>query len=233
MTVRPAALPMTNDLPPTPPARLPFHNRHDAGQQLGAHLRLRHAWPDTVVLGLPRGGVPVAAEVARALTAPLDVFMVRKLGLPFQPEVAMGAVASGGVEWLNRDLLARLPLPPGAVEEVRRHELRELARREALYRAGRPPLDLTGRTALLVDDGLATGATMHAALRAVRALGAARVAVAVPVAPPDTCGALRPLADEVICLHTPPGFRAVGQYYLAFAQTTDAEVLAALPGHQD
>lgn len=218
---------MESDSPSDHTARLPFHDRQDAGQQLGDHLRRLHPWPDTVVLGLPRGGVPVAAEVARALTAPLDVFMVRKLGLPFQPEVAMGAVASGGVEWLNRDLLARLPLPPGAVEDVRRHELRELARRDARYRAGRPPLTLTGRTALLVDDGLATGATMHAALRA------ARVVVAVPVAPPDTGEALQPLADEVICLHTPPGFRAVGQYYRAFPQTTDEEVLAALQGRQD
>ncbi len=224
---------MESDSPSDPTTRLPFRDRHDAGRQLGEHLRRLHPWPDAVVLGLPRGGVPVAAEVARALTAPLDVFMVRKLGLPFQPEVAMGAVASGGVEWLNRDLLARLPLPPGAVEDVRRHELRELARRDARYRAGRPPLTLTGRPALLVDDGLATGATMHAALRAVRALGAARVVVAVPVAPPDTCEALQPFADEVICLHTPPGFRAVGQYYRAFPQTTDEEVLAALQGRQD
>lgn len=211
----------------------PFHNRQDAGQQLGAHLAGLHPWPDTVVLGLARGGVPVAAEVARALGAPLDVFVVRKLGLPGYAEVAMGAIASGGVRVLNDELVQRLGVSAGVIAAAEAREGAELARRETVYRAGRAPLPLAGRTALLIDDGVATGFSLRAALRAVRALGPTemvpvRVAVAVPVAPPDTCRELRALADEVTCLRTPPDFHAVGQFYRDFAQTTDAEVRACL-----
>lgn len=203
-------------------------DRHDAGRQLGRHLAKLRDWPDTLVLGLPRGGVPVAAEVARALGAPLDVCMVRKLGVPHYPEVAMGAVASGGVEWLNRALLEQIRLTPQEIVRVRQQELLELQRRETLYRSGREKLSLEGKTALLVDDGLATGATLHAAVQAVKALHAARTVVAVPVGSEDSCQELRALADEVICLLTPPDFRAVGQFYQSFPQTSDDEVIAAL-----
>ncbi|QLG09676.1 phosphoribosyltransferase [Deinococcus sp. D7000] len=216
----------------------PFHNRQDAGRQLGAHLIGLHPWPDTVVLGLPRGGVPVAAGVARALGAPLDIFVVRKLGLPGHAEVAMGAIAPGGVRVLNDELVRGLGVSAGAIAAAEAREAAELARREAVYRAGRAPLGLAGQTALLIDDGVATGFTLRAALQAVRALlppplAPARVAVAVPVAPPETCRELEALADEVICLHTPPGFSAVGQFYRDFAQTTDAEVRACLDRAHD
>ncbi|MBZ9715906.1 phosphoribosyltransferase [Deinococcus multiflagellatus] len=207
-----------------------FQDRTEAGQLLGAVLAARGPWPSAVVLALPRGGVPVAAEVARALGAPLDVFLVRKLGLPMAPEVAMGALASGGAQWLNEALMDRLGISAAALAQVQAREAQELARREALYRAGRGPLNLTGRTALLVDDGLATGATMRAAVQAARLLGAGRIVVAVPVAPPDTCADLHAEADEVVCLHTPPHFQAVGQFYGDFSQATDAEVLALLAG---
>ncbi len=205
-----------------------FKDRRDAGQQLGEHLRTLRDWPDTLVLGLPRGGVPVAAEVARSISAPLDVFLVRKLGVPFHPEVAMGAIASGGVEWLNQALLEQIRLTPQEIDRVRQQELLELMRREAVYRAGRERLSLKDKTVLLVDDGLATGATMHAALQAVSTQGAEEVIVAVPVASTDTCQELRTMADEVICLQTPPEFRAVGQFYQSFPQTSDAEVMDAL-----
>lgn len=205
-----------------------FADRKDAGKQLGAYLLTLRDWPNTVVLGLPRGGVPVAAEVARAIRAPLDVFLVRKLGVPFHPEVAIGAIASGGAEWLNRELLAQLRLTPLEIDRVRQQERLELGRRETAYRAGRPPLQLSGKTVLLVDDGLATGATMQAALQAVGAMGAAEVMVAVPVASAETCQELQTLADGVICLQTPPDFRAVGQFYQSFPQTSDAEVMDAL-----
>ena len=206
----------------------PFEHRPDAGRQLAAHLRTLHPWPHTLVLGLPRGGVPVAAEVARVLRAPLDVFVVRKLGLPGQPEVAMGAIAPGGVRVLNEDLVRRAGVSRALLAETEAREGAELIRRETAYREGRAPLDLTGWTALLIDDGVATGATLRAALRAVRAQAPARVAVAVPVAPPDTGRRLAALADEVVCLRTPAGFYAVGQCYRNFGQTTDEEVRACL-----
>ncbi|GHF42789.1 putative phosphoribosyltransferase [Deinococcus metalli] len=205
-----------------------FRDRSDAGEQLAAHLRGRHGWPDTVVLGLPRGGVPVAAAVAHAIGVPLDVCVVRKLGSPGNEELAVGAVAPGGVRWLNHDLIRRLGVTAAALADTEARERQELRRRERVYRAGRPPLTLTGRTALLVDDGLATGATMRAAVLAARALGAARTVVAVPVAAPDVCGDLRALADEVVCVLTSPALRAVGQFYASFPQTTDAEVMDAL-----
>ncbi|GGL95975.1 phosphoribosyltransferase [Deinococcus aerophilus] len=213
-----------------------FHNRQEAGRQLAVHLSKLHSWPHTIALGLPRGGVPVAAQVARVLGVPLDVLMVRKLGLPGQPEVAMGAIASGGVRVLNEDLVRRAGVSAQALADAEAREKAELIRRETAYRGGRPPLALAGWTALLIDDGVATGATLRAALRAVRARLPARVAVAVPVAPPDTCRELQALADEVVCLWTPAHFHAVGQFYRDFGQTTDEEVRAWLahplaPGH--
>lgn len=216
----------------------PFLNRRDAGERLAARLRERGSWPNTTVLALPRGGVPVGAEVARALGAPLDVFLVRKLGVPGYEEVAMGAVASGGVRYLNDDLIRRAGVRPDAIAAVEARERAELARRERAYREGRTPAPVAGRTVLLVDDGIATGATLRAGLQALRALAPARVVVAVPVAPPETVRALQAQADEVVCLHTPPDFMAVGQFYRDFAQTTDDEVRdlltrAALPHPQE
>lgn len=204
--------------------RLPFRDRHEAGQVLGAALHGRWSGQRVVVLGLPRGGVPVAAEVAAALQAPLDVFVVRKLGAPGQPELAFGAIASGGVRVLNEDLLRRLRVPESVVEQVAATELVELHRREREYRGDRPRIDVGGRMVLLVDDGLATGASMLAAAQAVRGAGPDRVVVAVPVGAPDSCDRMAEVADEVVCLHSPASFWAVGAYYRDFTQTTDDEV---------
>lgn len=201
-----------------------FRDRTDAGRALADAVRGRAAGDGVVVLGLPRGGVPVAAEVARALGAPLDVFVVRKLGTPGHRELAMGAIASGGIRVMNDDLVRRLGVPPDAVQAVVDEETAELHRREAAYRSGRPPLELPARTAVLVDDGLATGATMLAAVEAVRAAEAGRVVVAVPVGSPEACDRLRAQADDLICLHEPVDFGAVGTYYSDFAQTSDDEV---------
>lgn len=201
-----------------------FLDRQDAGRQLAAKLLERPAWLDTTVLALPRGGVPVAHEVAYALRAPLDVFLVRKLGVPGHEEVAMGAIASGGVRVLNEDLVRRAGISERAIAAVEEREQAELARRERAYREGRTPAPVEGRTVLLIDDGVATGATLRAGLQALRSLSPARVVVAVPVAPPEACHALQSLADEVICLLTPPDFMAVGQFYQDFHQTTDDEV---------
>jgi len=182
----------------------------------------------SVVLGLPRGGVPVAAEVAQALGVPLDVFVVRKLGVPGHRELAMGAVATGGVRVVNERVVASLGIPRAAIDDVAADEARELARREALYRAGRPPLDLAGAEPLLVDDGLATGATMRAAIEAARHLGPRDVSVGVPVGASSTCEELATLADRVVCLEMPANFYAVGQWYDDFAQTTDDEITRLL-----
>jgi putative phosphoribosyl transferase len=214
---------------------LPFADRTAAGRALARALadRRLHAPDSVVVLGLPRGGVPVAAEVARALRAPLDVFVVRKLGTPGHPELAMGAIASGGVRVLNTELLRRLGVSDDEVDQVAADELVELQRRERAYRASRPAPELTGRTVVLVDDGLATGATMRAAVTAVRAAAPQRVVVAVPVGAPESCAELAAHADDVVCLHSPPSFGAVGAYYLDFTQTSDDEVrrlLAAAAG---
>jgi predicted phosphoribosyltransferase len=200
-----------------------FEDRHDAGRRL-AGLLMHHAdRPDVVVLGLPRGGVPVAFEVARALAAPLDVFVVRKLGFPGHEEFAMGAIASGGVRVLNPDVAA-LPMPADAMDVVTRREQAELARREVRYRGDRPPLDLARRTVILVDDGLATGASMLAAAKAVALRDPARVVAAVPVGAPEACATLRDQVDEMVCALTPQGFGAVGAWYRDFAQTSDDEV---------
>ena len=180
------------------------------------------------MLALPRGGVPVAYEVARALDAPLDVFVVRKLGLPGQEELAMGAVATGGVRVLNEQLVRALRIPDDVIEAVTASERAELERRERLYRGDRPPLDVRGRTVILVDDGLATGATMQAAIQALRPQQPARIVVAVPTAAWETCEALKVQADEVVCAVTPDPFYAVGMWYEDFSQTTDDEVRALL-----
>lgn len=179
---------------------------------------------DVIVLALPRGGVPVAYEVAKALHAPLDVFVVRKLGVPGHEEYAMGALACGGVRVLNDEIVKRLGISDAAVDAVTRDELRELERRERLYRGGRPLPELRGRTVILVDDGLATGSTMLAAVKALRAQQPARIVVAVPTAAVETCARLRSDADEVVCATTPEPFRAVGMWYDDFSQTSDEEV---------
>lgn len=200
-----------------------FVDRVDGGRRLAErlqHLRGR----DVVVLGIPRGGVPVAAEVARSLGAPLDVVVVRKLGLPWQPELAMGAIGEGGYRVLDRDLVARTGVSAEQLREVERRERLVLDSRVELLRKGRPPADLTGRVAVVVDDGIATGATVVAALRVLRDLGAMRIVLAVPVAPPDSLAALAPLADEVVCPVTPRRFAAVGQWYDDFTQVPDDQV---------
>jgi predicted phosphoribosyltransferase len=177
-----------------------------------------------LVLALPRGGVPVGYEVARALHVPMDVFIVRKLGVPGHEELAMGAVASGGVRVLNDQVVSGLGIPDYVIDAVAGWEQQELERRERLYRGQRPPPDVRGKTVILVDDGLATGSTMLAAVRALRKLGPARIVVAVPVASPDTCELLKSEVDEVVCAVTPDPFYAVGLWYQNFSQTTDEEV---------
>jgi putative phosphoribosyl transferase len=205
-----------------------FADRRDAGRELGRRLAGTPARDDVLVLGLPRGGVPVAFEVAAALDAPLDVFIVRKLGVPGYEELAMGAIASGGVRVLNERVVRSLDIDDDVIEAVSRRELAELERRERLYRDGRPPPDIAGRTAVLVDDGLATGATMHAAVRALQRLGAGRIVVAVPVGAPETCAELERHADAVLCIETPEHFGAVGLWYDDFSPTEDDEVCALL-----
>ena len=201
-----------------------FADRADAGRRLGQALVGRWPGQPVVVLGLPRGGVPVAAEVATALRAPLDVLVVRKLGVPWQPELAMGAVAGGGVRFVDPAVVRQLAVPADQVEAVTRRELAELERRERAYRGDRPPAPVAGRVVVLVDDGLATGASVRAAVQAVRAAGPARVVVAVPVGAPQGCRALREVADEVVCLEEPDRFVAVGAWYDDFGQTADDEV---------
>ena len=210
-----------------------FRDRRDAGRLLAAKLGTYANRPDVLVLALPRGGVPVAYEVARALGAPLDVFLVRKLGIPGHEELAMGAIASGGGRVLNDEVVRALNIPDRVIDAVAAREAQELARRERLYRGGRPPLDVRGRTVILVDDGLATGATMQAAVKAVRQQRPARLVVAVPIAPPETCEELRTEADEVICAVTPEPFHAVGLWYQDFSQTTDEEVRDLLAGRAE
>lgn len=202
---------------------MPFRDRTEAGRRLAQRLR---TWKgqDVVVLGLARGGLPVALEVARALDAPLDVFVVRKLGAPGQDELAMGAIASGGVRVLNRELIRALGVGQEQIEAVARREQQELERRERAYREGLPAEPLKGRVVIVVDDGIATGASLRAALEAVALHGAARVVAAVPVAPPDSARALEAYADEVVCLETPEPFYAVSAWYGAFPQLDDEDV---------
>jgi putative phosphoribosyl transferase len=209
-----------------------FHDRADGGRRLAAQLSDYAGRSDVIVLGLPRGGLVVAHEVAIALKAPLDVFPVRKLGVPGHPELAMGAVAGGGIEVLNREVLAELALSNAAVREVAARERLELERREALYRGNRPAPVVRGRVVILVDDGLATGSTMQAALLALRQQEPARLVAAVPVGAREACEQLAAIADQVVCIMMPEPFRAVGLWYEDFDQTTDEEVRRRLLAHQ-
>jgi putative phosphoribosyl transferase len=211
---------------------LPFENRNHAGRVLAGTLSEYRGRPDLIVLGLPRGGVPVAFEVAEALRAPLDIYLVRKLGVPGHEELAMGAIASGGVRVLNQDVVRSLRISPEQIDAVTRAEEAELKRRERAYRGDRPPPDVAGRTVILVDDGLATGSTMHAAVAALRAAGPRELVVAVPTAPPETCAELEAEADRVICAATPEPFYAVGAWYRDFSQTSDEEVRELLRRNQ-
>ena len=205
-----------------------FRDRTHAGQILGQRIEAAVQHRDAVVLALPRGGVPVGFEVARILQADLDIFVVRKLGVPGHEELALGAIASGSVRVLNHDLIQQLRLSSTIIEMATAREQRELVRRESLYREGRPPIPVHRRTAILIDDGLATGATMLAAARALRQQRPCRIIVAVPLAAPDACEEFREHVDEVICAFTPDPFYAVGAWYEDFSQTSDAEVRALL-----
>jgi putative phosphoribosyl transferase len=205
-----------------------FHNRAHAGRELAAQLTEFAGRTDVIVLGLPRGGIPVAHEVARRLDIPLDACLVRKLGVPGHPELAMGAVAAGGIEVLSRDLIRRLGIPDAVVEQIAVRERLELERRDVLYRGGRGSATIRDRVVLLIDDGLATGSTMEAAIVALRQQLPARIVVAVPVGARETCERLRGLADQVVCLSTPEPFDAVGLWYEEFDQTTDEEVIRLL-----
>jgi predicted phosphoribosyltransferase len=208
-----------------------FADRREAGAALAGALQ-QLASEDVVVLALPRGGVPVAYEVARRLGAPMDVFVVRKLGMPGYPELAMGAIASGGVRVMNDDVLTWYRPTASAIEAVTREERVELERRERAYRDGRPLAPVKGHIAILVDDGLATGSSMRAAVLAVRRLHPARVVVAVPVGAREACAALREIADDVVCLSMPRSFSSVGMWYVDFSQTTDQEVRQLLAAHR-
>ena len=202
-----------------------FRNRIDAGQFLASKLTEYANRPDVMVLALPRGGVPVAYEVAQKLHAPLDIFVVRKLGVPGHEELAMGAIASGGVRVLNHEVVSYIRIPGSVIDEVAAAELRELQRREQLYRGPRPPLDVRGRTVIIVDDGLATGSSMRAAVRALRQKEPKEIVVAVPVGARETCDSFKNEVDTMaICAITPEPFQAVGLWYLDFSQTTDEEV---------
>jgi putative phosphoribosyl transferase len=205
-----------------------FRDRTEAGQALGARLKHLRLEGDLLVLGLPRGGVPVACEVAAALAAPVDALVVRKLGAPYNRELAVGAIAFGGITVYNDSLLEMLSLTEQDLEPTRRHELAELERREQAYRGGAPPLAVAGRTVILVDDGMATGATMHAAVLATRALTPKRIVVAVPTAAIDSVERLEAVADQVVALETPEPYFGVGAWYSEFPQLSDEEVVACL-----
>lgn len=207
-----------------------FLDRREAGRLLASVLARRVPPAGVVVLGLPRGGVPVAREVADALGAPLDVLVVRKLGAPGQPELAVGAIGEEGVRVLNGELVAALGLTQGIIDRISATEAHELARRVALYRGGRPPLDVAGRTVIVVDDGIATGATMRAGVQVVRARGGREIIAAAPVGARDSVDSLRGDADDVAVLQTPPFFGSVGEYYENFPQTGDEEVRRILAG---
>ena len=207
-----------------------YANRREAGRALAERLTHLAGEDDAVVLGLPRGGVPVAAEIAAKLGLPLDVLVVRKLGVPWQPELAMGAIGPGGVRVLQDRIVKHARLPAEQIEAIAARATAELIRQEQTFRQGRPPLDIKGKTAVLVDDGLATGASMHAAIQAAKALGAARVIAAAPVGAPDTVRRLSSVADEVVVDQAPPRLGAVGQWYTDFDQVEDAAVLRALAG---
>ncbi len=202
----------------------PYRDRREAGRYLAKKLADYAGRPDVLVLALPRGGVPVAYEVARALVAPLDVFLVRKLGVPGHEELAMGAIASGGLVRLNQEMVRALGIGSNLINEVISTQRTELERRDRQYRGDRPPPDVRGKTVILIDDGLATGASMRAAVAALRQQHPDRIVVAVPIAAPSTCAELGEEVDEIVCARTPEPFRAVGLWYEDFTQTTDEEV---------
>jgi putative phosphoribosyl transferase len=201
-----------------------FNDRTEAGQELARHLTKYANRPDVIVLGVPRGGVPVAFEVAKALRVPLDVFVLRKLGVPGHEELAFGAIGSGGVRVLDSDIVRRLGLSDFVIERVTTAEKQELRRRERAYRGGRPPLDVSGLIVILVDDGIATGSSIRAAIRALRQMKPARIVIATPVAPASTCDRLRFEVDELICAEMPEPFYGVGQFYADFSEVSDEEV---------
>jgi len=201
-----------------------FRNRTDAGQKLASKLKAYYAQPDVLVLALPRGGVPVGHEVGKVLHAPVDVFVVRKLGVPWNPELAMGAVATGGVRVLEEETVRELAIPSEDIAKVAAEEEREVERREQAYRGGRVPLPITGKKVILVDDGIATGSTMRAGVAALRRLQPTRIVIAVPVAPRATCSMLRNVADEVVCLIEAEDFFAIGEWYEDFSQLSDEDV---------
>lgn len=205
-----------------------FRDRRDAGRKLAQKLVAYVGRSDVIVLALPRGGVPVAYEVALALRAPLDIFIVRKLGLPGHEELAIGAIASGGARVLNEDIIQYLGISEAVIAAIAQRELQELQRRELAYRGERPPLEVEGRTIILIDDGLATGASMRAAVAGLRLQNPAYIVVAVPTAAPETCEALEPEVDQMICATTPEPFYGVGRWYEDFSQTTDEEVRTLL-----
>jgi putative phosphoribosyl transferase len=208
--------------------RRPFRDRAEAGRVLAEKLADYAGLADVIVLALPRGGVPVAYEVARALRAPLDVFLVRKLGAPGHEELAMGAIASGGIVVMNDEVVKAMKVQADEILDAIDSERRELARREVAYRYDRPPVDVRGRIVILIDDGLATGSTMRAAVKALRRQGPARIVVAVPIGAASTCEEFQEIADECICAATPEPFRAVGLWYEDFSQTEDDEVAELL-----
>lgn len=203
-------------------------DRQDAGRRLASELSKYAGRDDTIVLGLPRGGVVVAFEVARALGAPLDIFLVRKLGAPGQEELAVGAIASGGIRVMNEDVVRALGLTESRIEAIAAREQAVLDHRERLYRGQSKPPDLAGKVVILVDDGLATGASMRTAIRSLKSRAPARVVVAVPTAPPDTCAVLAREVDETVCLMTPEPFYSIGSWYLDFSQTSDEDVVELL-----
>jgi predicted phosphoribosyltransferase len=205
-----------------------FKNRSEAGRLLAGALGHYRDRADALVLALPRGGVPVGYEIAKTLHLPLDVFIVRKLGVPGEEELAMGAIASGGVRSLNKSVIEQLGIPESIIDGVSDREARELERRELLYRGDKPPINVSNRVVILVDDGLATGSTMKAAVAALRRQNPSRIVVAVPTAPPDACDEIRPNADELVCAVTPEPFFSVGLWYEHFDQTSDAEVTELL-----
>jgi len=205
-----------------------FRDRKEAGKLLAAELAAYANKQDVIVLALPRGGVPVGFEIAQALHVPLDVIVVRKLGVPGQEELAMGAIATGGIRILNRDVVQFLNIPDEVIDEITAQELQELERRERLYRGERPAYDISGRTVILVDDGIATGATMHAAVAAIKQRQPTRIIIAVPTAAPSTCDEFAAEVDELVCVIRPEPFIAVGYWYRQFSQTSDEEVRSLL-----
>lgn len=205
-----------------------FLNRVDAGRRLAGGLHKYDRRPDVIVLGIPRGGVPVAFEIASELEVPLDVFVVRKLGVLWQPELAFGAIASRGVRIIDSEVVESTGISRSEMERVTAKEKEELRRRERLFRGSRPPLQVEGRTVILVDDGIATGASTRAAVPALRQLNPGKIVLAAPVAPASTCNRLRKQVDELVCLYAPPSFYAIGEFYEDFSQTPDAEVTELL-----